>query len=162
MSSHSPSVRRRIGAKQYEATTPDTDPDSNASTVRRPVKKVKTPVPATASIPPHDESTSEDFRTGKGKDQVLALAIDQERYTQSDSEHVLGKKTKKRRRPKRISRTTQTYECVFRRMERDQHEELLPTTDTDKSIQTRRSCLRPSTRSPRRHHPLYLSTDAFK
>lgn len=155
MSSHSPSIRRRIGAKQYEVTTPDTEPDSNVSTARRAVKKSK--APAIPSI----ERTTEDFRTFEEKEQYSAVATDQERQTQSDTEHVLGKKQKKRRRPKRISRTTQTYECVFRRMERDQHTELLPTNDTDKCIQTRRSCLRPATRSPKRHQN-YLSTDAFK
>lgn len=162
MTSQSPSIRRRIGAKQYEVTTPDTDPDSNTPTARRTLKKAKTPVPAIAPSHPQDESTNENFRTTKEKEDILAVVTDQERHTQSDTEQVIGKKQKKRRRPKRISRTTQTYECVFRRMERDQHEELLPTNDTEKCVQTRRSCLRPITRSPRRHHPLYLSTDAFK
>ena len=159
MSSHSPSIRRRIGAKQYELTTPDTEPDSNVPTARRALKKPKIPTNGKAPGISQMESTTEDFRTFQEKERNAELTTDQERQTQSDTEHVIGKKQKKRRRPKRISRTTQTYECVFRRMERDQHEELLPTNNTEKCVQTRRSCLRPVTRSPKRN---YLSTDAFK
>jgi hypothetical protein len=143
MPDHPSSIHRRIPSKHQKTTTPDTETDSNIPTIRRSVKKSKTP--------------NED----KDPIDVLDNQI-QQRYTQSDTEQILTEKRKKRRRPKRISRTTQTYECVFRRMERNEHEELRPTTDTDKNIQTRRSCLRPRTRSPKRHYPLYLSTDAFK
>ncbi len=81
---------------------------------------------------------------------------------QSDTEQITTKKERKRRRPKRISRTTQTYECVFRRMQLEPHEELLPTNDTDKNIQTRQSQLCPIKKSFKKHYPIYLSTDAFK
>jgi hypothetical protein len=147
MSDHSPSIRRRITSKQKVVTTPDTEPDSNASTARRFVKKSK--------IPNEDKEPVDINAT-------LFDHQDKERRTQSDTEHILGEKRKKRRRPKRISRTTQTYECVFRRMERGEHEELRPTNDTDKNVQTRRSCLRPSAKSPKRHYPLYVSSDTFK
>jgi len=48
------------------------------------------------------------------------------------------------------------------RIEREQNQELRPTNDTDKSIQTRKSQLRPKPKSPRKHYPVYLSADAFK
>ena len=150
MSDHPPSIRRRITNKQQSTTTPDIEPDSNTSTARRAVKKSK--ILNEQKDPVLDNQL------------VLKSIIDQERHTQSDTEHILGEKRKKRRRPKRISRTTQTYECVFRRMEleREEHEELRPTNDTDKNVQTRRSCLRPQTKSPKRHYPFYISSDAFK
>ena len=84
------------------------------------------------------------------------------RATQSDSEQIVSEKQKKRRRPKRISRTTQTYECVFRRMAEEEHRELQPNGETERSVQTRRSRLRPRTRSPSKPLPVYLSTDAFR
>ncbi|CAF0786436.1 unnamed protein product [Adineta ricciae] len=68
----------------------------------------------------------------------------------------------KRRRPKRISRTTQTYEHIFRRMERDQHEELVPTNDTDKNCQTRKSQLSPQKRSSKKSYSIYISSDDYK
>lgn len=85
-----------------------------------------------------------------------------ERHTQSDTEQIITETQKKRRRPKRISRTSQTYECVFRRMERDQQPDIRVTSDTEKNIQTRKSQLRPRKKSPRKHPPVYLSTESFK
>jgi hypothetical protein len=147
MSDHPSSIRRRIPSKNKKTTTPDTEPESNTSTTRRPVKKPKTP---------NENKDPTDVHFAVLDNQ------DQQRNAQSDTEQIIPEKRKKRRRPKRISRTTQTYECVFRRMEREEHEELRPTIDTDKNIQTRQSCLRPKTKSPKRHYPLYLSSDAFK
>ena len=85
-----------------------------------------------------------------------------ERTALSDTEQIMTEKQKKRRRPKRISRTTQTYERIFRMMAFEEHEELRPTGKTEKCIQTRRSQLRPRTKSPRKQPPIYLSADAFK
>ncbi|CAF4603791.1 unnamed protein product, partial [Rotaria magnacalcarata] len=79
---------------------------------------------------------------------------------QSDTEQIITEKQKKHRRPKRISRTCQTYECVFRRMERDQQHDLRATSDTEKNIQTLKSQLRPRKKSPKKNYPLYLSTDS--
>ena len=168
MSDQSPSIRRRIPSRHQNVTTPDTEPDTNAKPVRRSVKKSKAPsedekpVDTTAAIPTKNLDSNENAPKPKEKQHVLKSSLDHERHTQSDTEQIITDKQKKRRRPKRISRTSQTYESVFRRMEREQHEELRPTNDTDKNIQTRRSCLRPRTRSPKRHYPFYLSTDAFK
>ena len=96
------------------------------------------------------------------KKQINKSATDYDRHTQSDTEQIITEKQKKRRRPKRISRTTQTYERYFRHRDDEQPEELRPTNDTDKSIQTRKSQLRPKPKSPRKHYPIYLSADAFK
>lgn len=93
---------------------------------------------------------------------VIKSSTDYDRHTQSDTEQIVTDQQKKRRRPKRISRTTQTYECVFRRMEHGEHEELRPTNDTEKNIQTRKSYLSPAPKSPRKHQPIYFSTEAFK
>ena len=96
------------------------------------------------------------------KQQLIKASKDHDRHTQSDTEQIMTEKQKKQRRPKRISRTTQTYECVFRRIECGEHEELRPTTNTEKNIQTRKSQLHPRSKSPRKNHTIYLSNDAFK
>ncbi|CAF3352469.1 unnamed protein product [Rotaria sp. Silwood1] len=85
-----------------------------------------------------------------------------DRETHSDTEHIITDKQKKNRRPKRISRTCQTYECVFRRMEREQYHDLRATSDTEKNIQTLKSQLRPRRKSSKKNLPLYLSADSFR
>ncbi|CAF0898996.1 unnamed protein product [Adineta steineri] len=70
-----------------------------------------------------------------------------DRHVESDTGEIKHEKQPKPRRPKRISRTTQTYEHVFRRMEREQNNELMPITDTDKHSQTKDSQLNPRTKS---------------
>ena len=84
------------------------------------------------------------------KQQLIKASKDHDRHTQSDTEQIMTEKQKKRRQPKRISRTTQTYECVFRRIECGEHEELRPTTNTEKNIQTRKSQLCPPSKSSRK------------
>ena len=86
----------------------------------------------------------------------------EDRHTQSDTEQFVTEQQKKRRRPKRISRTCQTYECVFRRMEREQTHDLRNTSDTEKNVQTRKSQLRPRKKSAKNNHALYLSADSFR
>ena len=85
-----------------------------------------------------------------------------ERQAQSDTEQIVTEKQRKSRRPKRISRTCQTYECVFRRMEREHYQEVRTTSATEKNIQTRRSQLRPRKTSPKKNLPLQLSADSFR
>jgi hypothetical protein len=85
-----------------------------------------------------------------------------DRPTQSDTEQITTEKQKTRRRPKRISRTSQTYECVFRRMEREQHQALRATDDTEKTSQTRQSQLRPRKKSPKKYFPPFISADSFR
>ncbi len=85
-----------------------------------------------------------------------------DRHTQSDTEQIITDKQKQRRRPKRISRTCQTYESVFRRMEREQQQDLRVTSDTEKNIQTRRSQLRQRKKSPKKNLPVYLSAESFR
>ncbi|CAF0856119.1 unnamed protein product [Didymodactylos carnosus] len=85
-----------------------------------------------------------------------------ERHVQSDSEQFVTAKQQKRRRPKRISRTTQTYDRVFRHMFKEEQQQLRYTSDTEKQIQTRKSALRPRKKSPKKHFPLYLSADTFR
>jgi hypothetical protein len=176
MPDHPQSIRRRIPAKDLNITTPDTEPDSNIHTVRRTVKKTKDlnedkdPVNVNVTVLVKNLNNEDDDDSGgitqkpKEKKKSIKSIIDNERHTQSDTEQIITEKQKKRRRPKRISRTTQTYECVFRRMEREreEHEELRPISDLDKTVQTRKSCLRPTPKSPKKHFPVYLSSDAFK
>ena len=92
---------------------------------------------------------------------VLKKLLD-DHHSKSDSEPNSTEKPKKRRRPKRISRTSQTYEAVFRRMEQDRTRELRATNDQDKSIQTRKSQLRPRGNSPKKQYPFYVSPEGFK
>lgn len=106
-----------------------------------------------------DDQTSS---TESSKRKPKKPSAELERNTLSDTEQILTEQQKKRRRPKRISRTTQTYERIFRTMAFEEHAELRPTEQTEKCIQTRRSQLRPPARSPRKQQPIYLSTDAFK
>ncbi|CAF3576930.1 unnamed protein product [Rotaria sordida] len=85
-----------------------------------------------------------------------------DREIHSDTEQIITEKQKKNRRPKRISRTCQTYECVFRRMEREQYHNLRATADTEKNIQTLKSQLRPRKKSPKKNLPPYLPADSFR
>lgn len=85
-----------------------------------------------------------------------------DRYTQSDPE-LTNKGTQKRlRRPKRVSRKCQTNETVFRRMEREQQQELHAIAENEKNIQTRKSQLRPRKKSPKKTLPVYLSNESFR
>jgi hypothetical protein len=171
MSDHPPSIRRRIPTKELNLTTPDTEPDSNTRPTRRSTKQSKNsnenkdPVDVNVNVLVKNLNNEDNDETSsklKDKQKFRKTITDNERHTQSDTEQIITEKQKKRRRPKRISRTTQTYECVFRRMENEQHEELRPTSDLDKNIQTKKSLLRPRKKSPKRRYPIYLSTDAFK
>jgi hypothetical protein len=47
-------------------------------------------------------------------------------------------------------------------MEREQQAEMRATSDTEKNIQTRKSQLRPRKKSPKKNHPVYLSSDSFR
>ncbi|UJR25607.1 hypothetical protein I4U23_006951 [Adineta vaga] len=85
-----------------------------------------------------------------------------DRHTQSDSEQIITEKQKKHRRPKLISRTCQTYECIFRRMERERHQGLRAISAVEKNIQTRKSQVRSGNRSPKKYSSPYLSADSFK
>jgi len=171
MSDHPPSIRRRLPTKELNLTTPDTEPDSTTRSTRRTTKQSKNsnedkdPVNDNVNVFVKNLNNEDDDETSskaKDKKKIRKTITDNERHTQSDTEQIITEKQKKRRRPKRISRTTQTYECVFRRMEYEEHEELRPTNDLDKNVQTKISQLRPKTKSPRKHYPVYLSTDAFK
>ncbi|CAF0766972.1 unnamed protein product [Rotaria sordida] len=166
--------RRRSTTKERTSTsTLDTELDSGRHIVPRSVKKSDSDIePVNVNLTVlvknlTDQDNSETSQTTpkekpQKKQNIIKSSTDYDRHTQSDTEQIISEKQKKHRRPKRISRTTQTYECVFRRMEREQHEELRPTNDTDKNIQTRKSQLCPKPKSPRKHYPAYLSTDAFK
>jgi len=101
-----------------------------------------------------------DHQQLKSSDDNFLEQID--RHVQSDTEQIVTEEQKKRRRPKRISRTSQTYECVFRRMEREQTQDLRTTSDTEKNIQTKKSQLRPRKKSPKRNQSVYLSADSFQ
>jgi hypothetical protein len=167
MSDHSQSIRRRISTREKNLTTPD----SKTNSIRRSIKQSKDsnedqePVNVNVTVFVKNVNNQDDDETPqkpKNKRKSIKLTPDHERQTQSDTEQIVTEKQKKRRRPKRISRTTQTYECVFRRMEYGDHRELRPTSETEKNIQTRQSRLRPRTKSPKRNYPIYLSTDAFK
>lgn len=140
MTEKSPSIRRYIRSKG-ETPTPDTEPETTSPKLRHSSK-----------------TTKENIEN----EQIKTASFNNERQTLSDTEQIVGDKQKKRRRPKRISRTTQTYECVFRRMEYDQHDELRPANDTDKNIQTKKSFLRPRNTSPKKHYPIAISTDELK
>ncbi|UJR23306.1 hypothetical protein I4U23_026321 [Adineta vaga] len=108
----------------------------------------------------HDDKTQEDnnVKTTHSVQDLVNKSMKPSADPNSDTEQTKPK----RRRPKRISRTTQTHEYIFRRMEREQHQELLPTNDTDKNIQTRKSQLCPRKRSPKKPYSIYLSTDEYK
>ena len=111
----------------------------------------------------HDENTDRPKTTDQQQIKTPERIIDHnDRHTLSDTEQIITDNQKKRRRPKRISRTCQTYECVFRRMEREQNQDLRATSDTEKNIQTRKSQLRPRKKSPKRHGTVYLTPDSFK
>ena len=114
------------------------------------------------------DKTEETIERAKSTDQQRTKSTEQkvlehtDRHTQSDTEQIITDEQKKRRRPKRISRTCQTYECVFRRMERDQQQDLRATSDTEKNMQTRKSQLRPRKKSPKKNLPVYVSADSFR
>ena len=131
------------------------------------------PVPRAPSVheqPPAEEAHAkgeEPSERPKSTEQPTAASPKpatqhEDRYTQSDTEQIITEQQKKRRRPKRISRTCQTYECVFRRMDREQAQDLRATSDTEKNIQTRKSQLRPRKKSPKKNHSIYLSADSFR
>ncbi len=107
-----------------------------------------------------ERSKSTDQQRTKSSEEKILKHPD--RHTQSDTEQIITDEQKKRRRPKRISRTCQTYEGVFRRMEREQQSEMRATSDTEKNIQTRKSQLRPRNKSPKKNQPVYLTTDSFR
>lgn len=127
---------------------------------------------STEVLPPpsttEDNEKSEELKERpKSTDQAVVQPTEpiipsNERQIQSDTEQFTTEKQKKNRRPKRISRTCQTYESVFRRMEREQQQELRATSDTEKNVQTIKSQLRPRRKSPKKNMPLYLSADSFR
>ncbi|CAF3514311.1 unnamed protein product [Rotaria socialis] len=170
---HQPKIRRTTTTtERTSTTTPDTDLDTNARRVQRSNKKtddnddaVNVNVTVLVKNINDEDSNQTSLVSTKQKPQknqeALQSSADFERHTQSDTEQIITEKQKKRRRPKRVSRKTQTQECIFRRMEREQHDELRPVNDTDKNIQTRKSQLCPKSKSPKKH-PTYISTDAFK
>jgi len=126
------------------------------------------PLPLTSATTENKEKSEElierprsiDHQQIKSSEEKILEHCD--RYTQSDTEQIITEQQKKRRKPKRISRTSQTYESVFRRMEREQQQDLRATSDTEKNIQTRKSQLRPRKKSPKKNLPVYLSTDSFR
>jgi hypothetical protein len=214
MSDHFHSTRRRAPNKEQILTTPDTMPDTDASTVRRTVKQTKDshqdkdPVhvnvtvvvkkfagttkdgkPVTTAEAIVEQKSQQYFETVQQRPETLPAPTEtkdeliersksteqqrlqsseekildpQDRHTQSDTEQIITENQKKRRRPKRISRTCQTYEHIFRRMEREEQHDLRTTSDTEKNIQTRKSQLRPRRKSPKKNIPIYLSTDSFR
>ncbi|CAF2039831.1 unnamed protein product [Rotaria magnacalcarata] len=171
---HQPKIRRTTTTTERTSTTttPDTDRDTNTRRVQRSNKETNNnndPVNVNVTVLVKNIDDEDSNRTSlvstKQKPQknqeALQSSANVERHTQSDTEQIITEKQRKRRRPKRVSRKTQTQECIFRRMEREQHDELRPVNDTDKNIQTRKSQLCPKSKSPKKH-PTYISTDAFK
>ncbi|CAF2253394.1 unnamed protein product [Rotaria magnacalcarata] len=180
-----PTIRRTV--KVTKDRSPDKDPvnvnvtvvvkkfagtneDGNTRTVTEayfePVQHPSEILPSSSTIDdkekveiPNDRPRSTDQPLFQSSEQLISS---NDRQIQSDTEQIITEKQKKHRRPKRISRTCQTYECVFRRMERDQQHDLRATSDTEKNIQTLKSQLRPRKKSPKKNYPLYLSTDSFR
>jgi hypothetical protein len=155
--------------KSSKSTKPiSNQPDSNTNTIRRSVKQSKDssddqdPVNVNVNVTVFVKNIPANPDNDNSAQRLNKSTKDFDRHTQSDTEQIITEKQKKRRRPKRISRTTQTYERYFRHMDDEQSEELRPTNDRDKSIQTRKSQLRPKPKSPRKLYPVYLSADAFK
>lgn len=164
-------VNVTVVVKKFAGTAKDETSTATAEAVveQRPQKyfeHVQRPPEISALTTENKEDTSE--RPKSTEEQLRAASPEQkqvehhERHTQSDTEQIVTETQKKRRRPKRISRTSQTYECVFRRMERDQHPDIRATSDTEKNMQTRKSQLRPRKKSPRKNLPVYLSTESFR
>jgi hypothetical protein len=163
-------VNVTVVVKKFAGTTKDGNPITTAeATVEQKPQQYFEPVqhpPETLPVP--TENKDETIERPKSTEQQQISSKEQtllenhDRHTQSDTEQIITDNQKKHRRPKRISRTCQTYECVFRRMERDQQQDLRTTSDTEKNIQTRKSQLRPRKKSPKRNLPIYLSTDSFK
>lgn len=79
-----------------------------------------------------------------------------------DEEQTIAGKLKKHRPPKQISRTCQTYECVFRRMERERQQESRRFSASGKLNQQRKSQLRSRTVSPKKYLSPYLTADPFR
>ncbi|CAF3543761.1 unnamed protein product [Adineta steineri] len=183
MSDHFHSTHQRTSNKEQLFTTSDQD----KSTIRCKVKQSndsnqdKDPVNVNITVvvrkTPADESspetTAEDSIEQKPKQYFTPIqhsakknkqkSIEHhDRETQSDTEQIITEKQKTYRQPKRISRTCQTYEYVFRRMERDRYQELRATSETEKNIQTRKSQLSPRRKLPRKYLSPYLSTDALR
>ena len=79
-----------------------------------------------------------------------------------DVQQTTTEKPKKYRSPKYISRTCQTYECVFRRIERERQTESQRLSASEKSNQQRKSQLRSRTISPKKYLSPYLTADPFR
>jgi hypothetical protein len=79
--------------------------------------------------------------------------------TQADTAPAV---TQKHSRPKHISRTSQTYECVFRRMERGREHPLRVKSATEHSVPARTSQVRSRNRSPKKYLSPYLSADPVR
>jgi hypothetical protein len=164
-------VNVTVVVKKFAGTKKDGTPVATAeAVVEQKPQQYFEPVqhpPESLSAPtePKDESTerpksiAQEPRLPSSEEKLLEPF---DRHTQSDTEQIITDNQKKRRRPKRISRTCQTYESVFRRMEREEQQELRATSDTEKNIQTKKSQLRPRKKSPKKNLPVYLSTDSFK
>jgi hypothetical protein len=163
-------VNVTVVVKKFAGTTKDGAPVTTAEAVveQKPQQYFEPvqhpPENLLASTETKDESlerrkSTEQPRLPSSEEKMLEH---NDRHTQSDTEQIITDNQKKRRRPKRISRTCQTYERVFRLMEREQQQELRATSDTEKTIQTRKSQLRPRKKSPKKNLPIYLSTDSFR
>ncbi|CAF5139115.1 unnamed protein product, partial [Rotaria magnacalcarata] len=137
-----PTIRRTV--KVTKDRSPDKDPvnvnvtvvvkkfagtneDGNTRTVTEayfePVQHPSEILPSSSTIDDKEKVEISNDRP-RSTDQPLFQSSEQlissnDRQIQSDTEQIITEKQKKHRRPKRISRTCQTYECVFRRMERD-------------------------------------------
>jgi hypothetical protein len=168
-------VNVTVVVKKFAGTNNDGTSRTTAEAFveQKPQQYFESAQPPPLILPPssateNKEKTEEHIERPKSTDQqqqikTPELVPDQhDRHTLSDTEQFITDKQKQRRRPKRISRTCQTYECVFRRMERDQNQNLRTTTDTEKNIQTRQSHLHPRKKSPKRHAPVYLTPDSFR
>jgi hypothetical protein len=183
MSDHLHSTRRRTLNKEKSSTASDKNTPTVRCTVTQPndsnqdkdsvnvnvtvvVKKIAADETSHTTAEPFiDQKPQQYFQpvqhssasTNKEK-----LTEHHDRPTQSDTEQITTEKQKTRRRPKRISRTSQTYECVFRCIEREQHQALRATDDTEKISQTRKSQLHPRKKSPKKYFPPFISADSFR
>ncbi|CAF0916669.1 unnamed protein product [Adineta ricciae] len=83
-------------------------------------------------------------------------------YHDHDGQQTITEKSKKHRPPKHISRTCQTYECVFRRIERERQSESRRLSASAKSNQQQKSQLRSRTISPKKYLSPYLMADPFR
>lgn len=162
-------IKRFAGTNNNDGsthTTTETYVEQNPQQYFEPVQHPVEPLALSRQTDDKDRS-DEPIERPKTTDQQPIIMLEptnepSDRQTQSDTEQIVTEKQKKQRRPKRISRTCQTYECVFRRMEREQMQDLRVTNDTEKNIQTLKSQLRPRKKSPKKNFPLYLSADSFR